>query len=176
MLALISGCQTYSDAYDRNLPTHTPAVGSIIELHQPLSVYPGYSRSFIQFGKALKANEVNHRYPWCQFRLYEPASALDSERIINADRFVVIQSNKRMENIASNPPMLASSILLLDMLDDDPSDQYLSSIMRIQSETQPQVFEFKCSIFTEPRIYNYATIPQMQQTLGSLVTINVVDN
>ncbi len=173
LVAIFTGCQTYNGSIDRNRPTYTPPVDSIIELHQPLSVYPGYSRSFIQFGKALKASELNQRYPWCQFRLYEPASALETERSIQPDRFLVTQSNRRMENVASNPRVLASSILLINMLDDDPSDQYLSSIMRIQSETQPQVFEFKCSIYTEPRIYNYVTINEMQQALGDVATIRL---
>jgi hypothetical protein len=167
------GCQTSNGPIDRNSPAHIPPAGSIIELQQPLRVYPGYSRSFIQFGKAVKSNELNRRYPWCQFRLYEPPQALEAERNIQPDQFLVTQSNRRFEVVASTPQLLASSILWLNMLDDDPSDQNLSSIMKIQSEKQPQVVEFKCSILTEPQIFNYLSINEMQQAIGDLITIHL---
>ncbi len=173
LAALLSGCQTYNTSIDRDSPSYTLPVGSIIELNQPINVYPGYSRSFIQFGKSLKSNELNRRYPWCQFRLYEPPEALETERSIQADTFLVTQSNRRFEMVASRTQLLASSKLWLNMLDDDPSDQNLSSIMKIKSEKQPQVVEFKCSIFTEPQLYNYLSINEMQQALGDVITIRL---
>lgn len=173
LVAVLSACQTYSTTVDKDSPSYTPPVGSIIELNQPISVYPGYSRSFIQFGIAVKSREVNQRYPWCQFRLYEPPEALETERSIQPDDFLVTQSNRRFEIVASRPQLLATSILWLNMLDDAPSDQNLSSIMKIQSEKQPRVVEFKCSILTEPQIYNHVTINEMQQALGEVVTIHI---
>ena len=170
---ILSGCQTTQGPIARDSPTQSPPPGSVIELHQSIPVYPGYSRSFIQFGKSVKANEMNRRYPWCQFRLYEPPQALQTERSIEADSFLVTQSNRRFEMVASTPQMLASSTLWFNMLDDDPSDQDLSSVMQIQSAKQPQVVEFKCSIFSEPQILNYVTINEMQQALGDLVTIQL---
>lgn len=174
LVALLSACQTYNTSVDKDSPAYTLPVGSIIELNQPINVYSGYSRSFIQFGEAVKSREVNQRYPWCQFRLYEPPEALETKRSILADKFLVTQSNRRFEIVASRPQLLASSMLLFNMLDDDPSDQNLSSIMKIQSEKQPQVVEFKCSIFTEPQINNYLSISEMQQALGDIVTIHLL--
>jgi hypothetical protein len=173
LVALLSGCQTYNISVDTDSPSHTLPVGSIIELNQPINVYPRYSRSFIQFGKSVKSNELNRRYPWCQFRLHEPPEALETERSIQADTFLVTQSRKRAEMVASRPQLLASSILWFNMLDDGPSDQDLSNIMKIQSKKQQQVIEFKCSIFTEPQIYNYLSINEMQQALGNVVTIRL---
>jgi hypothetical protein len=173
LAAVLSACQTYNTKVDKDSPSHTPPVGSIIELNQPISVYPGYSRSFIQFGKPVKSREVSQRYPWCQFRLYEPPAALEAERRIQPDKFLVTQSNRRFEIVATRPQLLASSILWLNILDDAPSDQNLSSIMKLQSKRQPQVVEFKCSVLTEPQIYNHVTINEMQQALGEVVTIHI---
>jgi hypothetical protein len=165
---VLTGCQSL------NAPTQIPPTGSIIELTQPISVYPGYSRSFIQSGKAVKSAELNRRYPWCQFRLYEPPAALETERSIQPDRFVVTNSYKMYESVAAIPTQITSTMLFPNIMENDgPSAQDLSTIMKIESSAQPQVVEFKCSIFTDPVANKFLTINEMRSALGNVVKIHL---
>ncbi len=174
-IALLTGCQSFQGPLDKNNPTYLVPPGSMLELNQPLAVYPGYSRSFIQGGQSVKFNEVNQRYPWCQFRLYEPPEALETKRQIQPDRFLVIRSYRVPEPSAAVPRLLASSLLISNILRDDRPDLDLSSIMQISSKQQPQVIEFKCSIFADPVTDDYVTINEMQQALGDVVTLQLAE-
>jgi hypothetical protein len=174
LLSLLTGCQSVQGPVDRDDPNHTPPVGSVIELTRPISVYPDYSRSFIQYGKAVSAQQLNRRYPWCQFRLYEPPAALQSERTIQPDKFAVTQSYTSYASAAvlSNP--IAASVVIPGMLGNDgPPDLDFSTIMKIVSAQQPQVVEFKCSIFSEPQVHEFLSINEMQQALGDVVKIHL---
>ena len=174
-LVLITGCQSMTGPIDRNNPTHVPPPGTLVELHRAVPVYPGYSRSFFQSGKPAKFSEINQRYPWCQFRLYEPPEALNSERSIQPDRFLVTEAYRIPELAVAAPRLLASSFLSLSIFDDDRSDLNLSSVMKITSSKQPQVVEFKCSIFADPVINDYVTINEMQQAIGDTVTLHLAE-
>jgi len=172
-LALLAGCQSslYSDFYDK--PKSLPPIGSTIDLHQTLFVRPGFSRSFIQYGKAMDDRGVYQRQPWCQFYLYESQQALQTERTILPDQFTVTESYQWVNSTVSPPIKVASTSAFGHMFHHDVSAQTLKTIIKLESDKQPHVIELQCAVFKEPYYYNYLSVRDIQKTLGEVVTLHL---
>jgi len=162
---------TYDDPYDN--PKSTPPKGTVVVLNQPLDFTVGSSRSYIQHGVATGQGRVNIREPYCLFYLYESSGAMQNVRSIQPDRFIVTRSSQGAEFAAIQPSIeIAVYVPFGDVADGGgPSAQTLATNLRLQSETQPQVHELKCSVFGEPFYYGFVSINQMKQTLGDVVTL-----
>ncbi len=175
VLPLLVACQSIGKPIPYDSPRSVPPVESVFELHRSLIVSRGTSRTYIQFGAAKNYKAVNVHEPWCQFRLYEPREALKEERIIHPDRFRVVRSSQSAEWVAAYPIVLASSSMLFprEFRHDDPGPQTLATIMKLQSDSQPHVFELQCAIFDDPRSNNFVSVKQIQQTLGGLVSLHL---
>lgn len=172
MLAVLTACQSLPRPYD--VPKSLPPAGSIIELHKTLSVKPGSTRVYIQNGKPQDYSNVDIYQPWCQFFLYEHPKVLKNERIIQSDRFSVVESYNWIETFIAELSVVASAgWIVTDASSDDAGPRTLQSIMKLKSENQPQVVELKCVIFDDPADFNYLSVKQMQQTLSELVTIHM---
>lgn len=172
---VLTGCSQLSPDLMSSPRTKWKAVTSI-ELMQPLPLHVDFSRSFIQDGRAISARELRRRKPWCQFRLYEPAEALRSEREIKPGLFQVTRAFR--ENGHSQVSGLSVFIGIGVSTGSgiryatEPDSTTLSNVMDLHSDAQPQVIEFKCSVLNKPEFYNYVTFDGMLETLGSIVKFN----
>ncbi len=171
-LLLPGGCQLLNSQVDFDSPNSKPPVGTILKLNQPLSFYPGSSRSYIQDGRAKTFKDIDERSPWCQFYRYEPPAALQTVRTVEPDSFRVISSTQSMELVGIHPELkFTAGLILPDMYDDDTHEKTLSTVMKVKSEKQPEIVEFKCAVFNDPFRQNFVSVHQIQQTLGEVVTM-----
>ena len=170
---LITGCQSMSEPVDFSHPKSKPAVGTIVQLNETLIFEQGTSRAYIQNGKAKVFKEVDDRAPWCQFSRYEPRAALETERTAVPDSFTVTKSSQRMELVSAKPfPVLAANVIIPSMLESDGQNAVtLSTIMKIKSDKQPEIAEFKCAVFNDPFVENFVSVDEILKTLGNVVTL-----
>ncbi|MCK5662138.1 MAG: hypothetical protein KAI17_01560 [Thiotrichaceae bacterium] len=170
---LITGCQSLSEPVDFSHPKSKPPVGTVVQLNETLIFEQGTSRTYIQNGKAKSFKEVDDRAPWCQFSRYEPRAALKTERSAVPDRFTITSSSQRMEMVSAKPfPILAANVIIPSMLDNDGQNaQTLATIMKIKSDQQPEIAEFKCAVFNDPYMENFVSVNQIIDTLGNVVTL-----
>ena len=169
---ILSSCRStsYTDPFDR--PGSIVPVGSVLRLNQTLNFQPGYSRSFIQFGKAVTFGQIDERDPYCQFERYEPPVALTSLRSVQPDEFIVIASSNWEEFVrAGSDISLMVSIGWKAMFDRD--DLNLSLKMKLQSARQPEIVALKCTVYAQPDYWNYLSVNQVKATLGAIVTLKI---
>lgn len=157
------------DPYDN--PRSKVPEGSSVQLHQALSFYPGYSRSFIQFGRAVTHEQIEEREPYCQFVRYEPPLALTTLRSMQVDEFIVTRSTKQKELAMAGISLLVS-IGWKGLLERD--DMYLSATMKLFSAKQPEVVELKCTVYAAPDPWNCLSVNQIKATLGSIATLKIL--
>jgi len=160
---LITGCQSLSEPVDFSHPKSKPPVGTIVQLNETLIFEQGTSRAYIQNGKAKVFKEVDDRAPWCQF----------TERTAVPDSFTVTKSSQRMELVSAKPfPVLAANVIIPSMLESDGQNAVtLSTIMKIKSDKQPEIAEFKCAVFNDPFVENFVSVDEILKTLGNVVTL-----
>ncbi len=173
-ITLLTGCQSLNYIPDYNSPISKPPVGTIIQLNQALTFYPGSSRTYVQNGLAKQFNDIDERSPWCQFYRYEPPAALETMRTVEPDSFRVTSSTQSVEIVAIPAvASFASTIILPDMFERNVNERTLSTVMKIESTRQPEIVEFKCAVFNEPFQYNFVSVTQIMQTVGDVVTLKL---
>ena len=163
-LVLLTACQTVNRTDPNDSAASVIPAGSSIILNQPLTFDIGFSRSYIQHGKALHFKDVRTRYPYCYFYRYEPRKALQAVRTVPLGQFKVIHSYQTME-VASTSFMQKAS------MDDGYAEVYLSSIMELESPSQPEINKLICSVFGEQNQWNYVSVNQIKKTLGGVAEI-----
>lgn len=86
--------------------------GSVLALHQPITVSPGRARVFIQHGKALSGYNVNEYAVQCNFEI----DTVDHDGFtIMPDNFVVQRVQFLIEEVVlANPRRLAALTLAMD--------------------------------------------------------------
>ncbi|MBC8212002.1 MAG: hypothetical protein H8E21_13150 [Gammaproteobacteria bacterium] len=172
LLLVLSACQPliYGDPFDA--PTLKVPLGSLLQLHQALNFEPGYSRSFIQSGKALTYQQLEAYQPFCQFLRYEPPQALETLRTMQADTFRVTRSRQEeeVEGLSGFGVMISLGSIGLG---DSRGLQKLSAVLKIKSESQPEIVELRCSVYDQPYQWNYLSVNQIKAILGSLVTLKL---
>ncbi len=169
-LLFLLGCQSLGINSKPPSQIRIP-VGSTITLNQPLKFQIGYSRSFIQFGKPVQSKELRERYPYCQFYRYEHPDDLETERSLQPDTFTVTRSYRAMDYLQSGSGL--NPFTSQGEAGGPPDDNVLGNIMKINSAQQPEIVELKCAVLTEPTLQNYLTTAEIEEVLGSTVTISV---
>ncbi len=176
-LFLLSACASLNMESEQARLKRLVSPGTIIELHEPLTVPMDYSRTFIQDGKSVISRELEVRSPYCQFYRFETQQELQTVRVIQPDRFSVIGTSTRMHLASVDPNMLSmgrSMSVVRPRYENFLSESTLQTIIKIKSEKQPAVVELTCMIFSFPHQKNYVTFDEIIETLGDLVTIHAI--
>ena len=168
-LMVLPSCQTQPKSLSLDSPQSKIPIGSRIELHQSLNLYPGYSRSFIQLGRSEPFANIDQRLPFCQFIRYEPPKALATLRVISPDEFRVTQSNQATETGMFSISIQVSTGSGIKQNE----DQLLSSTVKITSEKQPDIVTLKCSILAQPDHWNFVSVNQIKSVLGEIASIQI---
>lgn len=181
LLLPLAGCQygnyNYETPYDE--PWRVPAIGTIVELKQPLTFSPGSSRIYIQDGQVSTRRGVDDYRPWCQFYLYESKEDMKHTRTIEPDTFTVIKSSQNVEYVQLQPLTVAAigigvgmgSSYMFDR--DDAGPQTLATKMRLTSSRQPQVRELICATSDDMRRDNFVSVNKIKATLGDIATLSL---
>ena len=171
LMLTLCACRSvvYSDPLDA--PSGRVPVESQLQLHQQLYFQPGYSRSFIQSGKALTYQQLDRYQPFCQFYRYEPPQALETVRSLQPDTFRVTKSFLEIE---SGMPGFSVMISLGSLgMRNSHGLQNLSSVLKLESLVQPEIVELRCSDYNEPLHWNYLSVNQIKAVLGSIATLRL---
>ncbi len=172
LLALLAGCQS-PPSDPRGLWGALPASGTLLKLHQELTVPAGMQRVFIQYGTVTAGSDLNQPYPYCKFELFGPAEDLAAPRTILADEFVVSAAYRRRESaVGLDVPRLAFSIF---MNADARSEHTPALRMEIASPRQPHVDTFVCAVWGDSDIFNYPSPAEIENTLGGVATLMAPD-
>ena len=175
LFIVLAGCQTpYENAHDN--PRSKPAVGTVLDLHQHILFSRGWSRSYVQHGKAYTFRSINLYEPWCRFYLNEPRKAMKQRRVIDPDQFAVIRSFQRMDTglyALAEPIQVAANSFMFSGNEDggDFGPKSMMTIMKLQSTKQPQLVELKCAVYADPVLSNFISVNDIQKTLGDIATL-----
>jgi hypothetical protein len=153
-LTILTGCQTVN-----SLP-----VGGSLQLTRELRFEPGYSRSFIQYGKAVSSKQIEQREPYCLFYRYESPEEMHRVRTLNPGNFTIQSSHRELGTL---PLPILNPIVFGDSLREDT----LATVFKIHSPHQPEITQLRCEIFTEPLFQNHLNLQQIKQTLGDIVLV-----
>ena len=143
------------------------SIGSTLVLNDTIR-FPPYTASMdIQNGQVRSGLFSIDKYrPNCTLELRSQA---DSTRLIQADRFTIYKISTDIEQVLSRPVMVAG--LGINMADGANDESYIIRFY-LKSEKQRDVELMTCQHWEDPTGYPaYLTKQQIQQTLGSLFTL-----
>mgnify|MGYP001147803401 CR=1 FL=1 len=171
LMFVLSACRpvVYNDPLD--VPGGRVPLESRVQLHQQLYFQPGYSRSFVQSGKALTYQQLDRYQPFCQFYRYEPPKDLETLRSLQPDTFRVTKSFHEIEfGMAGISVMISFGSIALS---NSQGLQNLSSVLKLASPAQPEIVELRCSVYDEPLDWNYLSVNQIKAVLGNIATLEL---
>lgn len=157
-IALLTGCATTGS------PTFLPPAGTEIRVTQELSVRGG-SRLHIQNGEVLARRDIGVLNPYCVFRMSRTGEEQNTPLVIEPGVFTVTRSFQELDFAWAEGLQFASRI----------SNRSMTTIMELSSDTQPEVRQLNCIRWGDRRLDGYVTIPEMQATLGGLVSMTLAD-
>ena len=158
-IILLTGCAPTGGS-----PTFLPPAGTEVQVNQELNARSG-ARLHVQNGEVLERRDVDVLYPYCVFRVTRSSTPL----VIQRGTFTVTTSYRRLDYAWAEGLLLASDTLLLT----SGSNRSMDTIMELSSDTQPEVSVLVCQRWGDRRLDGFLTIPEMQGTLGGLVTMTL---
>lgn len=175
-LVAISACSSWV-VIDSASSFYVPPVGSRVVVKQPLTVPPGKTRVFLQYGKVIPRSERNDYAVNCNFDIN---TLSDSPRTIEVGVYTVTRSLRRSDDVASREPLrLAASGSLAGMMSSDYDAGgtpvlFEEVVLTLTSNPPSDVRELACrGAMDEPLEMQLPTLAEMRQALGAYATIEV---
>lgn len=165
LFTLLSGCAG-SQAQTRTADEEI-TIGSALILNDTIRFPPNSASVDIQNGQVRSGLFSIDKYnPNCTLELRSQSS---DTRLIRPDRFTIYKINTNIEQVMSQPVMVAG--FGFHMADGSTDDIYITRFY-LQSEKQKDVELMTCQHWEDPTNFpDYLTRQQIQQTLGSLFTL-----
>lgn len=171
-LGLVSACATSGKEPD----PHAHRVfkpGMTIQLNQTLSIPPQLARVYFQNGKIVRKLEVDQYRPSCNILSFK---VIDSEQTIVPDSFEIVRVRNNSELLQKSYPMLASKKYIgIGVFDNglSPMAEIFITLLEIRSSKNPDIKQLECLAWRKPHSNDYLTIPDIQQSLGDIMTLNL---
>lgn len=175
--AVLSGCASYTG--DENSPYYVVPAGSRLVLQHEIKIPANQLAVFIQNGRVIPNNEVQHYYPYCKFELNSQGGA--TARTVQPDEMVVTKTSQQQIKgeaalAAPRPIMVAArgrGLRASTMDNDGKSTQIYSTRMNLRSEKQPDIFRLSCAVWDESGIGRYVSIADIRRTLAGVFTLTL---
>jgi len=178
-LAVGSACSSWV-VIDSASPFYVPPVGSRVVVKQRLTVPPGKTRVFLQFGKVIPRSARDDYAVNCNFDIN---TLNDSPRFIEAGIYTVTRSLRHSDDVVSREPLrLAASGSLAGMMfgdyDNGGTPVLFEEVVLTLTSTPPSdVRELACrGAMDEPLEMQLPTLAEMRQALGAYATIEVPES
>jgi len=173
MLFLVA-CQQ-APIRDENSPFMRIAPGSVIVLHQALTVSLGHARVFMQNGKVVGKTQLNQYYPHCDF---ETQSVSKGKLQIEPDRFTVTAVKEDETQLVRRWQPLHRAAWHVN---GGSGGGYMMLTRYVEhtleSPRQPQVMRLTCyGGFSDPWEVAYPTVTEIRHVLGDIATIELAGN
>jgi len=165
---LLAACQT--GPYPVTSPYFQIPPGSKLILKQALTIPPNAGRVYIQYGKVVTPKEKDDWHAHCWFLSWD---VLETEQKIKPDTFIITHSQQQEDSVMrhTNLQYAMNGGLYNDL--GVPTALIYTTEMRIHSDSQSAIRRFACSHWENPSDAKHLTVKQMQQTLGSIVQIQL---
>ena len=150
---------------DVNSPYYRIPPGSLLVLHQQLTIPANQARVLIQNGQLKSRRDIDQYYPYCEFEIL---TLSEQDQHIHADQFTIYKSTKQME-FSSLPVMYAS--LVMNHLESRLVAYNTTYYLR--SEKQPDVYRMMCLYWTDDSMDDFLTQNAIEKTLGNLFSFNI---
>ena len=173
LLALtLTACSTPTARQDVTSPYYKVPEDSLLELHQPVKIPPGTTRTWIQRGRAVSGFD---RY-WPSCNLEVGRLDRDQAQVIEPDRFVVRRSQFLREEVAGRMRPLRVASLRVAGMDDDGGHSMIFEgwHLWLESAEQPDVRRLTCrGAFADPWRAEPPSIEQIRAALGAVATLRL---
>jgi hypothetical protein len=170
---LLAAC-AYNPPYDENSPDTKVPVGSTLTLTQAITIPAGRRSVYIVRGKIVPFSAVDIYDPYCQFRVRNIGA---HDQIVHPGAFRV-RHTKQWDEYSARP----SDLRLADsgihfgvgigiggaMNDAGPSIISQATILKLESEKQPQVDDMVCQHWGDQGQTPHLTIHQIRHSLAPL--------
>ena len=166
-LMLTACTQTVVPKFDS--PYYKIPLGSILVLHQSLTIPPNQARVIIQNGRLISRRDRDQYYPYCEFEI---RTLSESEQVILPDRFRIHKLWKHMDT--SRQQVMYASVGLMLADNNDPLVAY-NTIMFLSSDKQPDVYRMSCMYWTDDPLDQHLSVNQINKTLGDILSIEITD-
>lgn len=177
---LLAGCAT-TYAYNEDSPDTKVPAGSVLALTKSITIPPGRRSVYILGGRVVSFNDVNIYYPYCQFRLRKIG---DHPRVVQPGSFRVL-STKQWDEYSQNRPRVRLAAAggrggagtgvdaRAVMNDGGPSIISQATILKLASQSEPQVDDMVCQHWGDQGQTPHLTIHQIRDTLAPLFELRV---
>ena len=172
-LAIVSGCSSLVVTNPASA-FFLPPVGSRVIVKQRLTVPPGMTRVFLQYGKVIAKGDRNDYAVNCNFDIN---TLNDTPRYIEAGTYTVIRSLRRSDDLVRRQALqLAALNLSASMMwRGDGTPVLFEEVVLTLSSTPPSdVRELACrGAMADPTEMQLPTLAEMRQALGEYADIQV---
>ena len=164
-LILTACTQTVVPKFDS--PYYKIPLGSILVLHQSLTIPANQARVIIQNGRLVGRRDRDQYYPYCEFEIL---TLSESDQVIFPDRFKIHKLSKQMDT--SRLQVMYASLI---MADNDNRLIAYNTVMYLSSQKQPDVYRLSCMYWTDDPMDDHLSVNQMNKTLGNILSIEIAD-
>lgn len=173
-LVILSGCNSLV-VTDPTSPYYVPPVGSRVVVKQRITVPPGMTRVFLQYGKVIPKYARDDYAVNCNFDIN---TLSDSPRYIEVGTYTVIRSLRRSDDLVHLQTVhLAAQILSAGIMRwrGDGTPVLFEEVVLTLSSTPPSdVRELACrGAMAEATEVMLPTLAEMHQALGEYAEIQV---
>lgn len=165
LAVMLSACQGPATR-DEDSPFFTAPPGSLLVLHQALSV-PAGQRGIAMQGARVATQGVDPYYPNCTL---EMRGVSTRNRTIEPDEFTITRVTQTDE--APYPGTRSISVVGFGTGDGLAAEPY-TTVMDLQSEREPGVWRLVCRHLEIPYEGRHLTIRQIRETLDEILEIRL---
>jgi hypothetical protein len=161
LLLMISACQSLNEPWIDSTGTEATAI-TTVTLNRDFPIRGYRSNEYIQGGEIQPYESIQQYNPYCKLELREIA---DTERIIKPETFNVTRVHQQTEFAGFRKRLLAG----------DGSSGLITSTtyLFLESEQRPDIFRLSCSRLDESFYARQASVGEMQDTLGNIMTLSI---
>jgi hypothetical protein len=168
LFGALLGCAG-ADRPDPGSPFWLPPVGSVVDLHQALTVPPPAARLFIQRGELSSSGGLDLYYPSCNFEMQKIS---EQPQVIEPGRFSVVRVWGQQGDFVQRGPGRQAGALLADKADNGSTMIIHQVHMRLASEQQPGVRNLSCrGGLDDPWLARPPSVQEMREALGEIADL-----
>lgn len=145
-------------------------VGSILTLHQRLSIDPHSARVYLQHGQRVSVNSVSRFYGNCWFEVND---VIDKPQFVEPGRFRIVGLNhyRRPFGLGSvNERVLVAGLYVFGLFDRSQEIEFITAMKLSAEEGGTEIRNFMCKV-TSDSMDRYLTLREIREALGEIVTI-----
>lgn len=169
----LTACALLEVEPDTASPFYAVPEGSVLEIHEPLTIRAGSARVWLQRGTAGAGQDWWH--PACNLEV----NTLDRERdqTVAPGRFAVVRVQSTQYTRLQTPPSVAMPVAFrTDYNGGGVTWMWLGQHLWLSSAEQPDVLRLTCvGVYSRPFEARQPSIDQIREALGTVATLHLPD-